>query len=207
MIKALLLIFDPRAAWERVWLKKRTLQYILLAHVVPLLILTSMAEGYRLTHADRPGVIRPLHKYTPAEGVLFELGQLMLSIGVVFFGAKMLKALGETFHGRHTFTQAFSTVAYGLSPLFLLRFMDAFVGISPWVSFGVGISLSIATLYHGVWRVMEPDPPHAFGLYLTCAVLLVLTAGLARYVTTLYLIGKFPGVQSLVSAVAAKLHP
>ena len=27
---------------------------------------------------------------------------------VVFIGAKLIKSIGETFHGRHTFTQAFA---------------------------------------------------------------------------------------------------
>ena len=43
----------------------------------------------------------------------------------------MVKSIGETFHGRHTYTQAFTTVAYSLSPLFLLRLLDAFPGVSP----------------------------------------------------------------------------
>ena len=39
---------------------------------------------------------------------------------------------------------------------------------------------------------MEPDPSHAFGLYLMSALLLVLVSGLVRFVTAAYLGGKFP---------------
>jgi hypothetical protein len=124
---------------------------------------------------------------------------------VVLVGAAMVKAIGETFHGRHTYPQAFTTVAYGLSPLFLLRLLDAFKEISPWASWGIGIVLSIAVLYYGVPRMMEPDPPHAFGLYLMSSLLLLLITGILRYATAECLQGKFSKLQDLVTALAARL--
>src|SRR5207247_5109358 len=108
--------------------------------------------------------------------------------------------------GRHTFTQAFATVVYGLSPLFLLHLLDGLKDISPWVSWSVGIVLSIAVLYQGVPRMMEPDPSHAFGLYLMGSLLLLLTTGLARFVTAWYLQGKFVGLDSFISSLAARLQ-
>jgi uncharacterized membrane protein len=134
-----------------------------------------------------------------------EIGQLLLSLVVVFVGANMIKSIGETFHGRHTYPQAFTTVAYGLSPLFLLHLLDAFTGVSPWVSWSIGIMLSIAVLYHGVPRMMEPDPSHAFGLFFMSALLLVLVSGLVRFVTAAYLQGKFSKLQVIISDVAARL--
>jgi hypothetical protein len=124
---------------------------------------------------------------------------------VIFMGANLLKSIGETFHGRHTFTQAFATVAYSLGPLFLLRLLDAFQGVSFWVSWSIGIILTVAVMYHGVPRMMEPDPSHAFGLYLMSALLLVLVTGLVRFVTGSYLQGKFPVLQQFVTETAARL--
>ena len=87
-------------------------------------------------------------------------------------------------------TQAFISVAYGLAPLFLLRLCDG-LGSDlvwvPWVTWSVGILLAIGVLYHGVPRMMEPDPSHAFGLFLMSALLLMLITGLLRYVTISYL--------------------
>jgi hypothetical protein len=60
-------------------------------------------------------------------------------------------------------------------------------------------------LYHGVPRVMLPDPSHAFGLYLMIAVLLVLITGIVRFATAACLQGKFPALQSLISDLAARL--
>ncbi len=77
--------------------------------------------------------------------------------------------------------------------------------MSPWISWAIGIVLSVAVLYHGVPRMMEPDPAHAFGLFLMSALLLVLITGLVRFVTGMYLLGKFAKLQAVVSAIAARL--
>ena len=131
--------------------------------------------------------------------------QLLVSLCVVFAGASLLKALGETFHGRHTYHQAFTAVAYGLSPFFLLRLLDVVPGINPWVSWAIGILLSAAVLYHGVPRMMAPDPAHAFGLFLMSMLLLALVTGLVRFVTAAFMQGKFPRLQVIVSDLAARL--
>ena len=134
-----------------------------------------------------------------------EAAQILLLLAAVFFSANVLKSIGETFHGRHTYTQAFTAVAYSLGPLFLLRLLDAFAAVSPWVSWSIGIILSIGVLYQGLPRTMEPDPSHAFGLYLMSALMLVMVTGLVRFVTASDLQGKFPALESLISHLAARL--
>lgn len=193
MLNALLLIFEPVPTWERIFRSQRSLFFIFWIYLVPLLVITSAGEAYRLMHWERPGVnpLITLKPFTPAEAALFESAQFLLSLGIVFIGAKLVKSVGETFHGRHTFTQAFTTVAYSLGPLFVLRLLDSFAAVPPWVSWGIGIVLSIAVLYHGVPRIMQPDPPHAFGLFLMSGLLLLLITGLARYIAICYLKGEF----------------
>jgi hypothetical protein len=206
MIKALLLIFEPIATWEGILRARRSLGFILALYLLPLLLVTSAAEGYGLVHWGKwQGDVSRLKTFSPGEAVLVEAGQILLSLVVVFFGANLLKSIGETFHGRHTFSQAFTAIAYSLGPLFLLRLLDAFSGVSPWVSWAIGICLAIAVLYHGVPRIMEPDPAHGFGLYLISALLLVLVSGLARFATAAYLGGKFPVLQTFISDLAARL--
>ena len=195
ILNALLLIFEPIPTWERIFRSQRSLFFIFWIYLVPLLVITSAGEAYRLMHWERPGVVKPLKPFSPAEAAVFESAQFLLSLGIVFVGAKLVKSVGETFHGRHTFTQAFTTVAYSLGPLFVLRMLDWFVGVPPWLSWPIGIVLSIAVLYHGVPRIMQPDPPHAFGLFLMSSLLLLLVSGLARFVAICYLMGKFGHVE------------
>jgi hypothetical protein len=70
--------------------------------------------------------------------------------------------------------------------------------ISPWLTWGIGIALSSATLYHGLPRVMKPDPPHAFGLYLMSFLFLAIITGLACFLTAWYLQGKFASLDSIL---------
>jgi hypothetical protein len=206
MIKALLLIFEPIATWEGIFRARRTMASIVLIYLLPLLLLVGVGEGYGLVYWGKwQGELSRLKKFPVREAAIIETIQLLLSVLVVLVGAKMIKSIGETFHGRHTYAQAFTTVAYGLGPLFLFRLLDAFAGIYPWVSWSIGIILSIAALYYGVPRMMEPDPPNAFGLYLMSSLLLILVTGLLRYVMAAYLQGTFPKLQVIISDVAARL--
>lgn len=208
MFKALLLVFDPAGTWERIYRGRRGVLYVLVRHLLPLLVLTCAAEGFRLAHWQRPGVPsspRPLAALPVGQAVLFEAGQCLLLLGVVFIGAELLKWVGETAQGRCTYARAFATVAYGLAPFFLLRFLDAVPGVLPWVSWSIGIVLSLAVLYHGVPRMMEPDPSRAFGLYVMSSTLLILTSGLVRLMTAWYLEGRFNKLEAMVSAAAARL--
>jgi len=207
MIKALLLIFEPMATWDRIVRARRSLAFVLVMYLLPLLLLVAAVEGYGLVHWGKWQVeVSRLKKFPVSEAAIVEAGQCLLSLVVVAVGANMIKSIGETFHGRHTYGQAFTTVAYGLAPLFLLRGLDAFSGISPWLSWSVGIVLSIAVLYHGVPRMMQPDPSHAFGLFFMSALLLALVSGLVRLVTASYLQGRFPKLQVIISEAAARLH-
>ncbi len=206
MIKALLLIFRPGPTWDRIVEARRGVFFILMLYVIPLLAVTGAGEGYGLAHWGKwqPALAHRRH-YTTNEVVLFEVGQGLLSLVVVFLGAFLLKSIGETFHGRHSFRQAFTAVGYGLGPYFLLRLVDAGSAVSPWVSWGVGILLAINALYYGVPRALEPDPPQAFGLFLMIALLLLLVTGLARFLTAWYLQGEFTRLEEWVSSVAASL--
>jgi len=96
-------------------------------------------------------------------------------------------------------------VAYGMGPLLLLRLADASADISPWVTWAVGIALVIGALYHGVPRVMQPDPPQAFGLYVASSVLLLLITLLARFITAWYLQGRFTKLEPIISGLGARL--
>jgi hypothetical protein len=206
MIKALLLIFEPVATWEGIFRAQRSLGFILSLYLLPLVLISSAAEGFGLVHWGKwQGEVGRLKSFPLGEAVLIEAAQVLLLLGVVFLGASLVKAVGETFHGRHTYTQAFTAVAYSMGPFFLLHLLDAFPGLSLWLAWGIGMSLTVAALYQGVPRMMAPDPPHAFGLYVMSSLLLVSISGLVRFATATYLQGKVPALQSFITDLAARL--
>ena len=206
MITALLLIFAPAATWERIFQARRSPVFILCFYLMPLLVITSVGEGYGLIHWGKwQGEVSRLRRLSPGEAVIFETAQMLLSILLVFVGAKLVKTMGETFHGRHTYAQAFRPIAYGLGPLFLFHLLNAFTSISPWLSWAIGMIFAIGVLYQGVPRMMEPDPPHAFGLYFITSLLLLFISGLITFVTAFYLQGRFPKLAPVISGLAARL--
>jgi len=191
MIKTFLLIFNPAEAWDRIVRARRSLIFIFVIYLLPLLLATSLAAGYGLIHWGKlQGTMGFPKRFSLNEAMAFEAAYVTLSLLIVFIGAQVVKSLGETFHSRNTYLQTFTLLAYGLSPLFLLHILDAFRPISPWVSWFIGIMLSWGVLYHGVPKVMEPDPSHGFGLYLVTSIVLCLATGLTRLVTAWYLQGK-----------------
>src|SRR5208282_596829 len=114
MIKALFLFFDP-TVWDRMAQARRGLGFIFASYLLPLLLVVSAVEGGGLIHWGKwqPGV-GLIRKFTAAEVTLFEVAQLLLTLAVVFVCAHLVKILGETFHDRHSYSQAFSVVAYAL---------------------------------------------------------------------------------------------
>ena len=199
MIKALLLIFEPVETWERIFRAQRSVSFVFGRFLLPLLLLVSLAEGFGLHRWGKwqHDALR-LKRFELGEAIIFECAQVLIGLLMVFVAAKLLKALGDTFHGRHTMLQTFTVAAYGLSPVFVVRVLDAFPAISPWLTWPVGIFFVVAVLYQGIPRVMMPDPPHAFGLYLMSSVLLIVLTGLARFVTAWYLQGHFKPVERLI---------
>jgi len=205
MFKALLFIFMPVQTWERVFRAQRGLAFILTFYLLPLLGLTAFSEGYGLVHWGK-GQGRIHEKlFTVPEAAIFEIAQGLLTLSVVLLGASVIKSISRTFHSRHTYTATFTVVAYGLSPMFLLRLLDAFPPVNPWVSWSIGILLSVTVLYQGVPRVMQPDPPQAFGLFFMSALLLTISTGLVRLVTACYLGGSFKSLEAFVSNLAGRI--
>ncbi|HXR04053.1 MAG TPA: Yip1 family protein [Verrucomicrobiae bacterium] len=190
MIKAIFLMFDP-TAWDRLAQARRGVGFILAAYLLPLLVVISAVEGVALVHWGKwqsgVGVIK---KFTTDGATLYEVAQLLLTLAVVFVCAHLVKILGETFHDRHTYTQAFTVVAYTLCPVFLLRLLDVFPMMNPWVPWTIGIVLSLWIYYQGLPRVMKPDPSHAFELYVISSMILFATTGLVRTLTALCLRGQ-----------------
>jgi hypothetical protein len=206
MIKALWLLVNPEGAWESIRLNHRKMGSILLGYLIPFILGSCVLEGWGLLHWGRVrGEVSQLMRFPKGEVFLYEIAQGVLSLLVVLIGTWLVKAVGETFHGRHTTTEVFTAVAFGMSPLLLARCVDALPGISPWLTWSVGIILTMSLLYKGLPVIMRPDPPHAFGLFFMSSLLLFLISGLVRFSTALYLQGKFPQLEKTIIDLGARL--
>ena len=200
MIKAFSLMFDP-TAWDRLAQARRGVGLVCTTYLLPLLLVVSVVEAGGLMHWGKwqsgVGVIK---KFTAGEVFLYEIPQLLLTVAVVFVSAHLVKILGETFHDRHSYTQAFTVVAYTLFPVFLLRLLDVFPMMNPWIPWVIGVVLSLWIYYQGLPRVMKPDPSHAFELYVISSMILVAITGLVRTLTALCLRGQVDFEHSYIGA-------
>src|ERR1035441_7149499 len=90
MIKALLLIFDPTATWEGIARARRSLVFVLVVYLIPLLLLASVAEGYGLVDSGNwQGEIGRIKKFPVREAVIIEAAQFLLALVIIFVGANM----------------------------------------------------------------------------------------------------------------------
>jgi hypothetical protein len=205
MIKALFLIFEPIVQWERVVQSQRGLKFMLFSYLMPMLLIVSAVEGFGLVEWGRwQSGIGQIKHFLLVEALIYEMGQLLLTYVVVAVCAHLVKSLGDTFHVRNNYQQAFTLVIYSLGPLFLFRLFDAIPAVNPWITWTLGMMLSIKALYYGVPRIMEPDPPNAFGLFLISAVLLAMVNGLQRFITAWYLSGHCQPISDFIFHIASK---
>lgn len=201
------MLVRPVQTWEGIDRSARGVPYILLVHLLPLIILTSVAEGYGLMHWGKKhrGEMSFIKKYDLGEVVVIETAQTLLLTGMVFLGAYAAKAFGGTFHRRHTYRHAFTAVAYGCAPLLTLRLGDMSAWLNPWIPWAVGMVLTVSVLYYGLPCVLKPDPPHAFGLFFMTSLTLVVINGLLRLVMTFYFQGSFPNLEKAVMDLAGSM--
>jgi hypothetical protein len=206
MIKALFLIFEPETAWNRVALSRRGVGSIVGFYLLPMMLIVGVAEFFGLVKWGRwQSGLSTIKLFPAREALIYEMAEMLLLAVCILAAAHFIKTLGDTFHVRHTYAKTLTVVIYGLSPLFLVRLLDVFPAVNLWLPWGIGIMLTIKVLYHGVPRIMQPNPPDALGLYFMSALLLAMVTALERFITTWCLGGNFKPVDNLVSDLAARL--
>jgi hypothetical protein len=206
MIKALFLIFETEAAWNRIALSRRGPAYLVGLYLLPMMLIVGAAEGFGLVKWGRwQSAMAKVNHFTVGEAVIYETAEMLLMAVVILAGTHFIKAVGDTFQVRNTYANTLKVVVYGLSPVFLFRLLDVFPAINLWLPWAIGIMLTTKILYHGVPRIMLPDPPDAFGLYLMSALLLAMVTALERFITAGCLGGSFKSVENFISDLAARL--
>jgi hypothetical protein len=201
MLKVLFLLFEPDVAWEKIAQARRGVAFILAVHVLPMIALATVAEGWGLMnwgkwqeHFHRTRI------WTDETTVIhFEILQAALFVAVVFLSALLLHVASAQFHGKRTYLQSFTVIAYSFSPLMLAHLLNLFPTLNPALSWAIGLGVSIWVLYAGIPRVLERDPVHAFGNYLTAVFVLALTSGLVRLFTAMYLLGNINFQRSAIT--------
>lgn len=207
MIKALLMFVRPVATWTGIAEAGRGVMGVLFVFLLPLVAVTSLLEGYGLAKSGKfmTEPIRLLKDYTVQEAIVFEVLHSALLVAIIFIVAGAVRAFSRTFHRRNNFKQAFTAIAYGFAPLLTLRLLDMIPWLNGWVAWLVGLALTLAVLYHGLPCILQPDPPHAIGLFFNGCMITIVATGLLRLVVVFYWEGRLRGVSQFISDLAARL--
>lgn len=184
MIKLVYLLFAPGQAWDSIATAQRNFFLVLLLNPLPLMALGIGAEAYSLCHWGllSTDVIRAkpllLSMDVAQKFALLRLGGDIITL---FFAAQMLHWIGDSFHLRTNYNDAFRVIAYSLGPVFCISHaLDAIPYLNTWICWAVGILLAIYLLYHGIGMVMKPDQTKGFGLFLCTGLMLLILTGAAN---------------------------
>ncbi len=208
MIKVFFLIFEPAMAWEKIALARRGYAFIWATYLLPFVLLVTAAEGWGLEHWGKwQPKFQIIKTFTLHEVMAYELCQFFVLLGMVLICALLILRVSQTFHERNKYLQAFTLTAYGFAPILLIHLLDVAPGMNPFATWGIGVAFTVWILYQGIPRVLQPDPTHAFGLYLSTIIVIVLTTGLARLMTAMYLLGYMDFQHSWLTRELSRILP
>ncbi len=206
MLKGLFLLFEPISCWEGVAHARPGWFRVIFLNVIPMLVMMLVAEGYHLLRWGKwQDVVGHQRIFSRNEVIVLLTAQFIIWLLLLLVCAMFVKALAQTFHNRGSYQLALAVVGFSLAPLFLINLFNALPFVSFWMTFVVGIAFSVRALYHGLPRVMEPDPIHAFGLFLTSTMVIVVTCAMLRFVTSWYYRGHANKLDEVISSLAAQL--
>lgn len=206
MLKGLFLLFEPFACWEDVYHARPKWARVLFIDVLPVLVLSLLAECFHLVKFGKwQDIIGHQRFFTRNEVVVLGAAQLILWMLFIVLAARLVQALTQTFHTRGSYEQALCVVGYSLLPLFILQFFNALPFISFWITFSIGILFTIRAMYHGLPRIMDPDPIHTFGLFLTSSMFVAIGGGILRFVGWWYYRGHIHNLDSAITSLTSKL--
>jgi hypothetical protein len=190
MIQVFFLIFEAGPAWEKIARARHGFAYITVIQLLPLILGCAALQVWGLSlHGKWQSRFQMFKNFSQQDVINFGIIEFVLLYAVVFISAVLVFKMSQTFQKRLTFLQAFTTIAYSFSPMFLVRFMDYGAAIHPAVTWSLGLVLTAWVLYPGIPRVMQPNSTHAFGVYLSAMIVVTLTSGLARLMTAMYVLG------------------
>lgn len=206
MIRALTLVWDPATVWEHIVKDKKNLGFVFVSYFLPVLFISAAGEGLALAQwrtwtAPPHGLIH----FSFCQILVFETMRSAMVCAITVACSYIVWLLREPFYGRYNFVQALMLVMYSLSPLFLCQALVGIPWINLWLSWGLGIYLSLRVFYHGVRRLAKTDPGSAVGLYLISSAVIVGLTGAQRFMLIQCLTGHGSSINTVIYDLAAKL--
>jgi hypothetical protein len=206
ILKDVFLMIRPAQTWDRVVVQKRGAWFVFAVYLLPMLLLLGFVEGHGLMLLGRQQVARGgFNRFTLSKVFVYETANLLLALVLMVVAAIFIKFLANTCFKRNHLAQSLTVLFFAMGPMYLVELFNGFLNMYVWLTWLAGIYLVVGTLYHGLPRIMQPDPPAAMGLYFGSASLVFLLMFIGRLVTYYYLEGRFKVLERHLSDIAARL--
>lgn len=182
MIQAIQIVVAPFHTWEKITASRHGFFRVLLLYLLPFLFLGIALETLSLVHwGEKRGAFDYWAKVPEQTALRYAATQGVLLMCCIVMGAKFLHWIALSFQVRVSYSQCFTLMAYGFSPIILARYLDAIPGLNTWVAWALGALLALSVLYHGVALALKPEQTKGFGLYLVSVMVVLLSSALSHF--------------------------
>lgn len=189
--KDLMLLINRESTWNRIATSRHGWLFAAAFYLVPMLIFSGVIEAVSLFYHGQAQITQRgiMERYSVERLVVFELVQAGGLLVLIFIAAVFMTSFGNVCHRRNRLREALLVMTHAVGPLVLLQAFNGLPAVSVWFTWILGVILVLVSLYHGVPRIMRPDPPSAMGLYVASSATVVLLGFGWRLLTYWYLTG------------------
>ena len=206
ILKDLFMMKGTATVWNRIAASAAGVATTFFCYLLPMMILVALVEGFGLLTLGKRQLAHGLWtRFTLNKVIVYEVWQFAFLFILLSLAACFLNMYANACHQRNTVSQSLKVLLHAAGPLLMIQLFNGFPNIYLWLTWLVGVLFCLAALYNGIPRVLMPDAPSAFGLYMGGAFVVVAFLSIWRFMTYWYLIGKFKAMDQVVNTLAAQL--
>jgi hypothetical protein len=206
VFKDFLCIIRPESTWNRITASQRGAGFVFVFNLMPLMLLLALVEGHGLILLGRQQVAEGMsNRFTLPNVLVYEIASWLLAVLLICIAAALIRSLANACHTRNYLSQSLVVMFHCIGPMFLVQLLNGFPHIYLWLTWLVGVSLTIGALYNGLPRIMQPDPPSAMGLFVGSSIIVFLLMLGGRLLTGFYLAGDFKSLEKFLCGLATRL--
>lgn len=206
VLKDFYMMFGSTTVWNRIAVSNQGTGMTFFCYLLPLLMLVGIVEGHGLLLVGRRQVAHGLWtRFTLGKVFIYEIWQFAFLTVLLYLAAFFLNMYANACHQRNTLSQSLKVILHATGPLLVIQLLNGFPDFYLWLTWLIGTLLCLAALYNGIPRVLMPDAPSAFGLYIGGGFVLVTLLAVWRFMTDWYLAGKFKAMDEIIAEIAGKL--
>jgi hypothetical protein len=206
LFKDLFFIVRPTTTWNRVVAARHGVVFIFAFYLLPMMCVTALIEGHGLMLFGQQQVAQGMNnRFTFAKVFAYEAGSAVVTLGLIVLAAAFITSFANACHARNHFRQSLAVMFHAVGPLFLVQWFNGFPNMFFWLTWLLGVALAMSALYHGLPRLLQPDPPSAMGLYIGSALTVFLLLLGGRILTGYYLTGHLKALEVWLTNVVGKI--